>query len=335
MPRLRKWFEWPGFTLIELLVVIAIIAILIGLLLPAVQKVREAAARAKCQNNLKQISLATINCADTYGGALPPGFGVYPTPNHDRNAGGDGYGSLFFHILRFIEQEPLYKSSLGGGAGWAGGPTEYSCWSGGSGVGADVTGTPIKSYVCPSDPTMGTDGRLPTTNWGGTSYVYNYQLFGLRENTWVINNAFATYPQSIPDGTSNTIFFTERYGQGATDGWALNWGGNTWWEWSPKFAADVVGPNGINAIKYKFLVQPSVKNYCEVTANFLVPDTQPNGPVPENPCQILPVTGHNGGIMCAMGDGSVRFVSPNISGQTWWNAITPAGGEVLGNDWSN
>src|SRR5689334_19895337 len=94
-----------GFTLIELLVVIAIIATLIGLLLPAVQKVREAANRMQCRNNLKQLGLAAQLYHDAYQ-HLPPVIGYYPP------AGG-AFGAYFFHLLPYLEQGDLYRSALG------------------------------------------------------------------------------------------------------------------------------------------------------------------------------------------------------------------------------
>src|SRR5262245_8784268 len=111
MTRTKPEAARRAFTLIELLVVIAIIAILIGLLLPAVQKVREAAARMTSSNNLKQIGTAMHNYNDSYGN-LPTAFGwSKPLPAGQYATSGGSYGSAFFHILPFVEQEALFKSS--------------------------------------------------------------------------------------------------------------------------------------------------------------------------------------------------------------------------------
>src|ERR1700730_11841866 len=144
-----------GFTLFELLVVLALLVVLLGLLLPAVQKVREAAARISCDNNLKQITLATINCADTYQGKLPPAMGSYLNATSD--------GTLFFFILPFIEQDNLYQSA-GDGKG------NFSPWTN------SVYTATIRTYVCPSDGSGGQqhlyDGWLSTS-----SYAANFLAF--------------------------------------------------------------------------------------------------------------------------------------------------------------
>lgn len=303
MPKRYFHRKRRGFTLIELLVVIAIIAILIGLLLPAVQKVREAAARVQCTNNLKQLSLATINCSDTHQTAMPPGIGWYPSSN--QGVGG-AYGSLFFHVLPFIEQDNLYNASYD--------PTLVpphfnSSWN------LNVIYNSAKVYVCPSDPTPSgyTDGA---PGFGITSYAYNHQAFG---TSWAGSGRF---PATFADGTSNTIMFTEKMAVPSADPYSLDNGGNTWWEWSPKFAADITGPASM------FLLKPTIA-YCDST---LAPS--PFGINPQsNICTLLATSSHTAVINAGLADGSVRSIAAGLDPNTWWAAITPNGGEVLGPDW--
>ncbi len=221
-----------AFTLIELLVVIAIIAILIGLLLPAVQKVREAAARTQCTNNLKQIALATIACCDAHQTLMPPGDGLYPNPNPSPH---NSYASVFFHILPNLEQQNAYNGTLQPndphGNNWGPNgqalPTYSPFWN--------VLHVNMKTYICPSDPSnMGTGGE----NSGMSSYSYNAQAFPVY---W---NGYHNYPASILDGTSNTIFFTDQRASCI----------EPWYDWGPSIAdASWPQPTGPAAM---FIVQP-------------------------------------------------------------------------------
>src|SRR5262245_65575089 len=116
MPRFVLRRTWRGFTLIELLVVIAIIAILIGLLVPAVQKVREAAGRIQSSNNLHQMGIAIHNCADTFQGKMPPCQGCYPQDGNSVGWGGpfqpSRFGTLQYFMLPFIEQDNAFKMTV-------------------------------------------------------------------------------------------------------------------------------------------------------------------------------------------------------------------------------
>src|SRR5262249_51467188 len=147
-----------GFTLIELLVVIAIIAILIALLVPAVQKVREAAARSQCQNNLKQILLATHNINDTYK-VLPPvaapdGWTALTKAAPVYNG---GPWTLFTFLLPFIEQQPVYNATTKGNV-----PPGAYCGGQYNKV--------VATYICPADPSVGGNGMSQTTAGGATGF---------------------------------------------------------------------------------------------------------------------------------------------------------------------
>jgi len=294
--------RWRGFTLIELLVVIAIIAILIGLLVPAVQKVREAAARIQCTNNLKQISLATVNCADQHAGVMPPGLGNYPVIGpSDRN----GQGGLLFHILPYVEQDVLYKFSLGTD-GRNGGLVTYSAWN----VQNKVR---VKTYLCPSDPTQ--DGAPQSGIWSTavTSYAYNGQVFFVAY-PWNWGQGLKKFPSYITDGTSQTVAYTEKE---VVSAGAPNWypdpANNIWVDWGPCVASPETGDQmgGKPPSAFFFTIAPK-------------PGTA-NGNYPNSP--------HPGGINVALFDGSVQFKGAGTSGITFFAAMTPQGGETLASDW--
>jgi len=173
-----------GFTLIELLVVIAIIAILIGLLLPAVQKVRAAAARAQSQNNLKQMGTAIHNIGSSYNGWMPPGWGALPPTNTTATT---KYFGFFTHILPFIEQQNVYSVATLNGAGPAT---------------AMPSVTPIKTYIAPADIMNSTTKQL-------TSYAVNGGAQGWSSATtnYCFGNAIAPNLNNTFTfkGTSNTV----------------------------------------------------------------------------------------------------------------------------------
>jgi prepilin-type N-terminal cleavage/methylation domain-containing protein/prepilin-type processing-associated H-X9-DG protein len=321
MPFHRLHLRWRGFTLIELLVVIAIIAILVGLLLPAVQKVREAANRAQCQNNLHQMAIAIQNCADTNQSKLPPGIGGYPQYYGDQriissknpNA---NFGGLMFYLLPYIEQQNAWNwcassNGIGHDPEQGVGPQSVggAPWSGSAGI---VT---PKTYICPSDPTY------QQTTWGGDgSYIFNGLIF---YSDWV---GYSHYPSSITDGTSNTIFFSETYAGGTYRKGDTNlW----WWDYNSFQGTTSTGgdcPNmNWSGPAYLPLFTPTVQ-YC---ASNQVAWTWGGS---HSVCLCRAVSPHAGGINVGMGDGSTRFVSQGISGNSWYWACTPSYGDIPGPD---
>jgi prepilin-type N-terminal cleavage/methylation domain-containing protein len=366
--RLRKK---RGFTLIELLVVIAIIGILIALLLPAVQKVREAANRAKCSNNLKQLGIAAHAHNDSQQ-RLPPAYGWNTaTGGRPSVVGGQGsFGTVFFQLLPYVEQEPLKNATR---KTIAAGIEEHPYHNLAL---VKAPGQSIKTFVCPSDPSVGSDGLLGLTysnppgpsndtgtgNWGGCSYAANAQVFARTTPTkYVVSNPPNTQVQSggdltswfnaptvsasLQDGTANTILFAEKYGQCKQNSPLLD-GGSAWG--FGHFAHPVLPPTMAPIIMPAFGVyilpatpEPGFK------ATFNQPYTigtaisgnksskfqmQPN-PYLGNCDPLLPSTGHTGGMNVGLGDGSVKNVNANISVVSWWWAVTPYSGETTGADW--
>jgi prepilin-type N-terminal cleavage/methylation domain-containing protein len=304
-----------GFTLIELLVVIAIIAILIALLLPAVQQAREAARRTQCKNNLKQIGLALHNYHDTHN-QMPPSC---VNPGSNLSAGFVPTGMIRNHtgylfLLPMIEQANLYSQinfSL---------PTGKADWQarGGGGDQAVLAKVKIPGFECPSDPPWDTPHNYPTQNMytitDATRVSYGFvhedtEYEASTGNLWSNNkrlnrsafgiNRSANF-RDITDGTSNTMLMIETPFQKAEPGGA----------WGPFLQAythtHFIVPTGYGINRWN-VTTPKRLVYAWGAGSL-----------------------HTGGAQAVLGDGSVRFISENISTITVAALVSIAGGEVVG-----
>jgi prepilin-type N-terminal cleavage/methylation domain-containing protein len=319
MSKAKRWTR-KGFTLIELLVVIAIIAVLIGLLVPAVQKVRDAAARTQTNNNLKQCTLATHSAHDQFGW-YPPWQGYYgqlsPPLATTQNL------MFFVHLLPYVEQAPLYNAFL-------------------TTAGAMAQNTPplstaiVPAYVAPPDYTLVNGGE------GLTNFAINLRLWCLpgQKNTVAPNNATGgtnpmqvRMPATFPDGTSNTMLLATRYslcngnamyinggtptilgyGAGQTNMPAFGWTYSGAASFAASGPASTTGTVASGGSTFSWQAAPEVAD-C----------SSDSGVAQSFYPQALQVS------LC---DGSVRTIAASVSQWTFTSALTPSGYESMQTDW--
>jgi hypothetical protein len=269
-----------------------------------VQKVRQAAARIQSSNNLKQMCLATHNMNDTYG-VLPSISGNYPTA---KNTTGVTNGTVEYYLLPFIEQQNAYQLMA------TNHPDSWWC------------GVQVKTYASPGDPSAPGSGFLDQGSPRmGTSYAPNEWVFdpfagygNTAHNSLPSNVApQASIPRTIPDGTSNTILFAEKY---MACGLAANSVASFY------FGQTGGGGNGCTRLG-AYGGNGSISAFYTVG----LPQFAPLWNATCNPCQLQ--GSFLSGILVGLADGSARNVNGSISAGTWLSAVRPDDATPLGSDW--
>lgn len=337
---MRARAERSAFTLIELLVVIAIIGVLIGLLLPAVQKAREAASRTKCANNLKQIGLAMHNYMDT-NQMLPPN-GNY-TYNGTAVTAANAWSAMA-RILPYIEQESLYRNIDFS--------VSYSTQIG-------VASKRVATFMCPAEVNDKGNGTDPT--FGNKHWPINYAM---NEGTWLVltnkTGAMQTgdgaimpnrglRPADIPDGMSNTLAVSEVKAFNPRVSGAANTQVYSPAPAAPTTPADILGYSlaAFDPAKFTHVEWVDGKVHETGFTTVLTPNTAvayvsggvtydldmitaTESSLGDTFAAVTSRSYHPGGVNTVFMDGSVHFISNTITPATWRALGSRAGGEVLG-----
>jgi len=314
-----------GFTLVELLVVIAIIAVLIGLLLPAVQSAREAARRSSCQNNVRQIGLALLSYHEATRG-LPPSYqDNVPQPNTSTAAADNVVMAWSAFILPFVENESLHSQFLDATSNLT---LNYQTTT----AAAAVARTAINSYICPSTTRRTGRGGFGLINYGPNCGTAAWQnplhpasgAPGVGEGLFNVDNKRVSRKlDTVEDGLSKTVMVTERSSTPETGdrrncgGANCNWQGGIW------AGPLITGQGGWNSG-----VNPSdVETYGGGNATYLInrsDQTWGQDWTTSSP--------HPGGIHAGMADASVRFVRETIPITTWRHLMNRRDGQIIPDD---